>query len=192
MKATEDEIIHELGLLDSAFPEYRFLSDAQKELRKETAIDALSEFPAVVIREARIGIARNGPTSLPPIPLVFRTCQDIENEMADKGTPIPYVSQRELVAHNCSEPPELNQAFSWTSMVSEYEAEHARCEGEILATRPVCGNHYGPIISPLLGGVMKRFPEQTKDWNPFHKGFLLCQECEPKSEKTIPKVSLIA
>ena len=83
--------------------------------------------------------------------------------------------------HKCAKRKcEPSEALKLLAVISPYEAKHASCKGEIHATCPACGARH--LDKLILEGISKQFPpEQTKGINFHLKGFLLCPDCEAKS-----------
>lgn len=177
--ACAEEIIRQMNILDGSYPDYRFMTDDVKSLRMLSAVDALSEFSAEVIKEAHKDLIESGTEKLPSIGEVYKACQEAEIDLVIKRAPKPRVAKGNPVKHKCSPPPGPCKALTYVKLFFPYEATHARCPGEIQATCPGCGKRFGPVVSDVLQSVKNMFPDQTKDWNLLHKGFLLCAECDP-------------
>lgn len=184
MKTSAEEIIRQMNLLDCAYPEYRFISDDHKSRRLRVAVESLSDFTETIIIKARNNLIKSSGDRLPSIGEVYEACLEAEIDLAAERAPKQHQPIGKPVEHPCTPLSEFNEAFIWTRIVAPYEASHAKCQGEIQATCPLCGKHYGPVVSPFLERVIEMFPEQTKEWNPYHKGKLPCPECEAEQTRS--------
>lgn len=61
--------------------------------------------------------------------------------------------------------------------LNRYEGVHVECSGRPDPVCPWCGTTQEPFANPLMVELAKMFPEQTKQWNIWHKGYLLCEAC---------------
>lgn len=72
-------------------------------------------------------------------------------------------------------------AYRLLKAVNPYEGAHIACPGERFSTRcPNCGSIQQPYLNPFIASLMDRFPQETKGWNPWHKGHVLCADCNEK------------
>lgn len=71
----------------------------------------------------------------------------------------------------------LTEPRSMLGVASWYEAKHCCCP-TVGPVCPNCGLVQEPWINPLKEYLINRFPLETKEWNKFHHGLLLCGKCE--------------
>jgi hypothetical protein len=59
-----------------------------------------------------------------------------------------------------------------------YEGIHVLCRTTKLPRCPHCGVDVSEYVNPFIESLMRIYPEETRGWNPLHKGNLLCVNCE--------------
>jgi len=183
VKASAEYIIDQIKTLDGSFPESRFLSQDHRESRYASSVEVLDGVSEEDLRAARIELSRSDRRETPSISEVYSACLRAQAEAAGKLRIKPAMCSVPRTPHRCAPYPEASSALVMVRMVSTYEAQHAMCQGEILATCWVCGARHGPVTSPLLLLASEKFPDETKGWNLYHKGYYACANCRPTSDE---------
>lgn len=180
----------ELQLLADSFP--RFRPDKTWNELYRAYYDALSGFPLEALEWARYKVVKNpqrieegkaGLSALdfPAASELFALCRVYMQHQFD-------VQQREIthsrfkeMPHECivvdSDAGKANSARLMLHSANAYEGVHVLCEGQPKCVCPICGCQHGPYENPFIVKLMERYPHETKGWNSFHKGLLLCHEC---------------
>jgi hypothetical protein len=98
---------------------------------------------------------------------------------AQQAASWPWPTMR-LPTHQCLMSAKMKVTQAWRLLlgISPYEAHHVFCGGKPEPICPVCGLVQAPFINPLTATIASFYPEECKDWNPYHKGYLLCPKHE--------------
>lgn len=155
-----------------------------RDLRRLAIFELVGEFPVAVFREAVKRICgsdgSDSPRFFPSVDEIVQVCQEVAEENKPK-LELPK-SKFKPRPHKCGPNAERTPALDLLKRLSPYDARHAECPGEIEATCTVCGAHH--INTSIIGGIMKLFPEETKNWNPHFKGLLPCPNCEKQESNS--------
>lgn len=174
---TETEFKSEIQSLLAAFPLFRpeerktFLATWWQELRG---------FDVQALQGARKAFTEGIHEFFPTLGLVIDQCRrESERLCAGREKRNPTLRFKPE-PHGCS----LESCVVRTVKVSgarkilwdfsPYEAAHVLCPGKPRPTCPACGLAQAPTVNEFVRELMKVFPEETKGWNPQHKGLLLC------------------
>lgn len=98
----------------------------------------------------------------------------IEDELARQRRPVAVKPAGEPLVHTCTEVSN-SDALKLLSALFPYEAKHVGCK-VLGAVCPVCAKVHASK-NPFIQELMERFPDQTENWKPDHKGLLICPGC---------------
>jgi hypothetical protein len=177
--STKEEFAYEMAILEASL-DRRKLTDEQIVLRRVAMQRAVGDFPLEILQEACGRYCRQTEEAeWKQFPLpgeLRRLCLDvIEEAKSVKARRELLISKFKPQEHECANNHEKSEARSRLVLLP-YEVEHVFCQGKIKSTCPRCGA-LTYVVDPMIAQTMKEFPEQTKGWNPAHKGLLLCKKC---------------
>ena len=195
---TKGEFEGEWNRLVGSYP-VSGMRDADKYLHAKTFFERLQVYPARILHDAMdklIDIAPGERAFFPALSRIVQLCEAgvVAERPAFKAPTKPGVLQE---AHTChpnvekmrqrakeNKPIKFTEARESLRKIAPYEATHVECRGDIHPACPKCGAIQEAWANSRMVDLMKKYPEQTKTWNPLHKGFLLCDQCIwPKDEK---------
>lgn len=159
---------------------YTFLSKAKedKEARLNLYHGALQGFTDEVIVLGFQVMSRDWQSKEFPTPgimLNFILATDREKHLSQTWPHSVWkVSRHECVLGKHT----VTLAWKILEGLSPYEARHIFCNGKPQPVCPICGRIQEPIINPTIAKLASLFPEICKDWNPYHKGYQICANCE--------------
>ncbi|MDD5220600.1 MAG: hypothetical protein PHV11_08545 [Candidatus Bipolaricaulis sp.] len=193
---TKQELAKEIHLIGSCFPKFR-----PPETWKEV-IDAYYEhlqgFPLEAIRQARIlivqdkdrgkwGTAAERASDFPTAAELFDLCRVYmqtckSNEEAryqfSRFHPTKHQCHPQIKGHKSGK---ANSTRLMLFKANPYEGFHVLCQGQPAPVCPMCGAVQEPWVNPFIKMLMEMHPKETKGWNPYHKGLLLCYSCSESS-----------
>jgi len=89
--------------------------------------------------------------------------------------------------HKCTaQTTKVKNSGAWRLLheANAYESSHVACPGERFPLRcPNCGRQQEPQMNPFIAKLMDIAPAETKGWNPWHKGHILCKDCSAHLEQ---------
>jgi len=158
-----------------------------RDLRRLAVFELVERFPLAVFQEARRRLCgtdgSDDPRFFPHSDEIVEVCEEVVEESKPKET-LPR-SKFIPAVHKCGPKPGDGPAIEelkflcGLSAPPGYEAEHILCRGKIAATCPVCGKHH--LELGVFDEIIRRYPEETENWNPLFKGLMLCSKCAAKT-----------
>jgi hypothetical protein len=168
-----EEFNREMERLEACWP--MRMEPSKVIARREVLWDRLGEFPAKTLESARNALIDSGLEFLPSVPEIVAACREAAYVPSGKAI-LPHHRFKEF-PHKCAaEKPSPGPALTALQAVFPYEAAHILCPGNIAATCPLCGETRPE--DGVFDDLIRRFPQETANWNPLFKGMMACQECE--------------
>ena len=169
------------AMLESLEVGFPFLSrDAGERKRRANLYFSVSEhYREETIAKVFRAIAEDWREDNFPTPgrLVGLIEAELSKQRQEQAWPKPIAPRS---PHDCRENLTMKVTTAWKilSDLNPYEARHVFCPGRPHPVCPACGAKQEPFENPLILQLVGQYPGECKDWNHFHKGYLLCNKCE--------------
>ena len=172
---THDEFKTEFGYMRARCP--MFKTDDMRGLAA-WYFRELEPFTAAQLHQAVKQYTETEPNSWPPLGTLKIMCDEISRWRHNAGYPRP---RFKMLPHGC----DLNSKRVIVSglrariamLINRDEALHMLCPGKPEPICPMCGTIQKPWQNPFFVKLTELFPTETKGWNTYHKGLLLCSNC---------------
>lgn len=162
--------------LRSQYPGFSMPEPAYVE---KVYFEELRQFSEKVVVKSIADLKRTSPQFFPPLGVLRNACESAAEAFAAEGKypnvkfwPHDHGCNCEKVRTEISGPRKL------LYNIAPYEAVHVLCRSNQPPRCPWCGLNVAPFINPFIQLLIETHPEDTKGWNPAHKGNVLCGSCD--------------